>query len=876
MQDTDCRSFLVVVTELQALSEEVASLARSSESEIEIFNEFTLILEKFTPIFDGIKDNSKVMDIPPIRKAVESLEKELRRAKSSIKNSSSRLLSKQMEDLTRDIGRSLGLVLFASIDLKLDIKGKIGELHKELMNAKFDKSLSPSPTPSQSASANPSCGSGYASPSANPSCESGYASPSANPSCESGYASPSANPSYESGFASNLDSEKETEIEEEIQEIEEETISLGIDDVVLQLKYGDDEGLRFAILNLNEMITAKSVDREWIKEGEIVSILLNRLGTSKPNNRLSIIRVLRGLASYNADSKEEMADVGSLSALVKSLTRDVEERREAVGLLLDLSDLPAVWRRLGRIQGCIVMLVAMLLGDDLVASHDAGKLLDALSSNTQNALHMAEAGYFKPLVKYLQDALSRMELTDQSRSSLAEDGAIEPLVKMFKVGKLEAKLSALSALKNLSMLEENIPRLISSGIVALLLQLLFSVTSVLMTLREPASAILARVAQSESILVNQDVAQQMLSLLNLSSPTIQYHLLQALNSISAHSSASNVRRKMKENGAIQLLLPFLTETNAKIRTAALNLISTLSKDMSGELTEQLGEGHINMFVNIVSSSTSESEKAAAVAILSNLPVNDKKATELLKKIGLLPILISIMNSSTTTSTPTTQWLAESVAGVLVRFTVSSDKKLQQFSVEHGVIPLLVKLLSSGSVIARSRAASSLAQLSQNSLSLRKSKTSRWLCVPPSADAFCEVHDGYCFVKSTFCLVKAGAIPPLVQVLEGKEREADEAALAALATLLQDEICESGSNYIAKSSGIQAIIKVLESGIVKAQEKALWILERIFRIQEHRVNYGESAQVVLIDLAQNGDSRLKSTIAPILAQLELLQGQSSYF
>lgn len=275
MQDTDSRSFLVVVTELQALTEEVASLARSSESEIEIFNEFTLILEKFTPIFDGIKDNSKVMDIPPIRKAVESLEKEIRRAKSLIKNSNSRLLSKQMEDLTQDIGRSLGLVLFASIDSKLDIKGKIGALHKELMNAKFDKSLSPSPSQS----------------------------PSANPSCESGYASPSVNPSYESGFASNLDSEKETEIEEEIQEIEEETISLGIDDVVLQLKYGDDEGLRLAIMNLNEMITAKSVDREWIKEEEIVSILLNRLGTSKPNNRLSIIRILRGLASDNADSK---------------------------------------------------------------------------------------------------------------------------------------------------------------------------------------------------------------------------------------------------------------------------------------------------------------------------------------------------------------------------------------------------------------------------------------------------------------------------------------------------------------------------------------------------------------------------------------------
>lgn len=473
-------------------------------------------------------------------------------------------------------------------------------------------------------------------------------------------------------------------------------------------------------------------------------------------------------------------------------------------------------------------------------------------------------------------ALSRMELTDQSRGSLGKDGAIEPLVKMFNAGKLESKLSALSALQNLSMLTENIQRLISSGIVVALLQLLFSVTSVLMTLREPASAILARIAQSESILVNQDVAQQMLSLLNLSSPVIQYHLLQALNSIAAHSSASKVRNKMKENGAIQLLLPFLSETNTKTRTGALNLLYTLSKYLPAEFTEQLSETHLNIIVNIISLSTSDSEKAAAVGILSNLPVNDKKATDTLKRANLLPILVSIMSSFPATSTPTTCWLVESIAGVFIRFTVPSDKKLQLFSAEHGVIPLLVKLLSSGSPVAKCRAATSLAQLSQNSLSLRKSRSSRWFCVPPSVDAYCEIHDGFCFVKSTFCLLKAGAISPLVQILEGDEREADEAALSALATLAQDEIWEHGINHITKISGAQPIIKVLELGTVKAQEKALWILERIFRVEAHRVQYGESAQVVLIDLAQKGDPKLKSTIAKLLAQLELLQAQSSYF
>ncbi|KAL3609215.1 hypothetical protein D5086_000235 [Populus alba] len=711
-------------------------------------------------------------------------------------------LDREIEVVTQELGRSLGLVLFASIDASTEVKQSIAALHRELMNVKFDTSFTPSPSPSLS--------------------------PGPSPCANHG-----PGPNKESGFVGEQDSF--------INEIEEEKISLSIDDVVRHLKCGNDEEFRLALLVLGDLIRDQVIVKDWINDEDIIPILFNRLGSSKPHNRLTTIQILRILALENDENKDKMTDAVCLSVLVKSLARDADEGREAVGLLSELSDISAVRRRIGRIQGCIVMLVTMLNADDRTASQDAAKLLAALSSNPQNVLHMAEAGYFKPLVHCLKEgsdkskilmatAVSRMELTDLCRASLGEDGAVEPL-------------------------------------------LLFSVTSVLMILREPASAILARIAQSATILVKQDVAQQMLSLLNLSSPVIQYHLLQALNSIASHSSASKVRRKMKENCAVQLLLPFLTESNTNTRTAALNLLHTLSKDSPEEFMEQLGESYLSKIVSIISSPESESEKAAAIGILSNLPVGNKKSTEALKKLHFLPILISLMSSGASSSTT---WLEESISGILIRFTVPSDKKLQLFSAELGVIPILVKLLSSESSVAKSRAATSLAQLSQNSLALQKSRKSRWICLPPSADTFCQVHDGYCIIKSTFCLVKAGAVPPLIQILEGKDREADEAALNALATLLQDEIGESGSLYIAKTSGVQAIIRALESGTVKAQEKALWMLERIFRIEEHRSQYGESAQVVLIDLAQNGDPRLKSTIARVLAQLELLQAQSSYF
>lgn len=465
-------------------------------------------------------------------------------------------------------------------------------------------------------------------------------------------------------------------------------------------------------------------------------------------------------------------------------------------------------------------------------------------------------------------AISRMELTEQSRASLGEEGAIEPLVQMFCAEKLEAKLSALSALQSLSSLKENVQRLIGSGIVMSLLQLLFSVTSVLMTLREPAAAILAKIAESESILVNHDMALQMLSLLNLSSPVIQNHLLQALNRIAAHPSAVEVRKKMVESGAIQLLFPFLMETNPKIKTGALNLLYNLSKDAP----EELGESHISVILEIIALTNSESERVFAVGILSNVPITQKKITDMLRKANLVPTLVSIMNSSLTNSNISTSLLSESVAGLLVRFTNPFDRKLQLHSAEQGVIPLLVKLLSSDSPVAQSKAATSLAQLSQNSLSLSKSRTSRWLCVPPSKDSICEVHGRQCIIKSTFCLVKANAVPPMIQILEGKEREVDEAVLSALTTLLEDEICDNGSNYIVKMSGVQAILKVLGSDHIDAQQKALWILERIFRIEEHRVQYGEPTWFVLVDLAEKGDSSLKSTIAKLLVRLELFQFQ----
>lgn len=833
---TSTRSFSELVLELVASADEVVSLAKDSEIDTEALSEFAMYIEKLSPILDTMREDKVIMDTPSIRSAIGSLEAELQRARNCIINKNICLDGQRfdvIQQLTHDLGRSLGLLLFASIGVSLDLKDKLGILHKEMMNAKFEQSYC--------CSSNESTG----------------------------------------------------EIVEEVMNDDhlcgdkEEFMIMGMEreDVALQLKYGNDDEFKNSLMGLEILLRDKVIDCEWITDEGIVSILLNRLGSSKCIDRLSIIKVLRRIALENHQTKETMADINSLTTLVKSLARDEMERREAVGLLMDLSELSSVRRRIGRIQGCIIMLVAIVNGNDPVSSNDAGKLLAALSCNTQNALLMAEAGYFHPLIQHLKEgsemskilmatALSRMILTEKTRASIGEIGAIQPLVIMFKTGKLEAKLSALNALQNLSLSTKNISYIVNSGILPPLLQLLFCVTSSLMSLREPASAILATISCSDSILEHRDLPEQLLSLLNMSNPKIKCNILQALNSILSQLGASEVRSKMNQNGAMQLLLPLINETDNKIRMAALNLLYTISQNLSIE------EHYLPNVVNIISSSSSEAEKAAAVGLLSNIPLSDKKAIDKLKRLNLLPILVSLMGSLSSLSTSTTtRWLEECVAGVFIRFTLPSDKKLQLYAAEMGVIPILVKFLSNGSIKAKSRAATSLTQLSQNSLSSGMFRNSRWgYCVPsPTTDGFCEIHKGYCSVKGNFCLVKAGAVPHLIHVLKGDEREADEEVLVTIATLLQDEIWEAGSNFIAKiSGGVEAIIRVLEVGSIKAKETALWILERVFRIEGHKGKYGGSAQVVLIELSHRGEPTLRSMLAKLLTQLELLQEQSSYF
>lgn len=274
MEIMEERKFSKLLSELIVLADEVASLAKNSEIEVDIFVEFAMLVEKFPPIFNDFRDKNTVLDKPPIRKSLESLENELRCAKALTKGSNLRQPIKQIEDITHDIGRSLGLLLVVSLEVSADFREKIGTLQRQLMNVRFDGSLSIASSP-------------------------------------------------KSEFIGS-DTKLSGEIEEEI-------VNVSIDDVVLQLKNGNDEEFAVALLRLKEFMRSERLDGGVINKDATIAILFNRLGLCKADNRLAIIRLLRSIALGNDEKKEKMVDIEFLSSLVKSLTRDSEERKEAVG-----------------------------------------------------------------------------------------------------------------------------------------------------------------------------------------------------------------------------------------------------------------------------------------------------------------------------------------------------------------------------------------------------------------------------------------------------------------------------------------------------------------------------------------------------------------
>lgn len=295
------------------------------------------------------------------------------------------------------------------------------------------------------------------------------------------------------------------------------------------------------------------------------------------------------------------------------------------------------------------------------------------------------------------------------------------------------------------------------------------------------------------------------------------------------------------------------------------------------LTADAGQSFLKALSSIIETSNDEEEIAAAMGIISKLPAGYDKFTQWLLDAEALKSIIKFLADVRLVGLSKNPIL-ENAVGALCFFTVSTNHESQRRAAEAGVIPMLVQLLGSGTALTKIYAAICLAQFSESSLSLSRpiDKPKFFLCCSTPPELGCAVHLGVCSVETSFCLLEADAVKPLVRLLGEEDRTVCEASLKAVATLLEGEMLERGSRVISASEGIGPVIRLLTYHETNLQEKALRVLDKIFQLEEHKKMHGVSAQMPLVDIAQRGSGKIRALAARVLAHLDVLHDQSSYF
>ncbi|XP_010252541.1 PREDICTED: U-box domain-containing protein 44-like isoform X2 [Nelumbo nucifera] len=688
-------------------------------------------------------------------------------------------------------------------------------------------------------------------------------------------------------------------LRQSIEEWRDRNIMITIASMKPKLHSDDEQEILHSLEQLQDLCMERDLHREWVTLENYIPILIGLLSTKNREIRNHVLDILCILAKDSDDTKERIAEVeNAIEAIVRSLARRISESKLAVALLLELSKSNMVRNYIGKVQGCILLLVTMSTSDDTQAAKDAKELLENLSFLDENVVQMAKANYFRPLLERLSSGpedvkmimlttLAEMELSDHNKLTLFENGVLKPLLHLVTNGNEEMKRVSVKAIQNLSTLPRNALQMIQEGAVGPLLDLLYR-HNASMILREQVASTIMNLAistakqeakQTEVTLLEYDEdIFKLFSLVNLTAPTIQQKILRTFHAMCQHPSTIDIRSKLRQCSAIQMLVQFCEVDDIALRANALKLFFCLTEDGDdGSLSEYVDQRCIGTLIRIIRDCHDEEEITAALGIISNLPMKNIQITQWLLDAEALPVIFRFLTNGKFNGSYKND-LIENAVGATCRFTVSTNLEWQKRAAEAGIIPVLVQLLSSGTALTKQHAATSLAQFSESSVRLsRPIKRHRglWCCSPPP-EVGCPVHMGICTVELSFCLVEAGAVQPLVTILGESDFGASKASLQALLTLIDGERLQSGSKVLAEANAIPPIIKLLGSPSTELQERALLALERIFRLIEFKQKYGASAQMPLVDLTQRGNSTTKPLAARILAHLNVLHESSSYF
>ncbi|GLT75391.1 hypothetical protein SLA2020_471220 [Shorea laevis] len=657
--------------------------------------------------------------------------------------------------------------------------------------------------------------------------------------------------------------------------------------------------------------------------------LISKFVESLKDNSLSTVAALKclyWLAKSGDNQKQAIVEVGAVRCIVKQIYKG-EREADATAVLLELSKIETLGEKIGNTKDCIPLLVSLINNDNPDVSQKAKHVLQNLSSNTHFVVKMAEAGYFRPFVARFNQgpqetralmaaAMIKMQLKENNVKDLKDMQFVKNLIQMLSSNSPAYKSACLKCVKKLIGYRKMVKRFLSDpGAVPALLGLISFVTSD-PHLKQEAAEILALVVgacqhsqfqmcQGLQELRSEHNINIFLHLVASSDPQTKIQFLHLLVELCYKSETARDLIRGNTDAINQLFLSLDHGDQPEVRRWAMKLINCISEGHSAGVPlppSPRKETAIQTLTTILIRSPNVQERSLAAGIISHLPKDDTTIDEILRKTETLKAIHEVISCTDgelgiRSTINHDKSLLENALAALLRFTEPTKPDLQRQVGKLELYPSLVRVLSTGSSLAKQRTAIALAQLSKSTnwaisdatVVSKQAKDSMplialaklfpnmsWCCSASSDNEMsCCVHGAACSQRHTFCLVKADALKPLVRTLSERDSGVAEAALMALETLLADDNTSSHATAaIVNSDGLVAILEVMEKGPLSAKAKALDLFHKIVNYTEIDDQLFQRCERILIQLLH--EDELKKRAALVLRQMNVIPEQSSYF
>ncbi|CAN7130459.1 U-box domain-containing protein 43 [Brassica rapa] len=682
-----------------------------------------------------------------------------------------------------------------------------------------------------------------------------------------------------------------------------------------------------ALKNVRDICRNIRLIKRRVRNPQLVRLVTDMLKSTSHEVRYKALQTLRVVVEGDDESKAIVAEGDTVRTIVKFLAKEPARGREAaVSLLFELSKSELLCEKIGSVHGAILLLVGLTSSksENVSTVEKADLTLTNLERSEENVRQMASNGRLQPLLAKLRGGspetkasmasyLGELALNNDVKVNVAQTVG-SCLIDLMRSRDMRG--AALGALNKISSFEGSAKVLIGTGLLPPLIKDLFYVgpNQLPIRLKEVSATILANIVNigyefdkvcvgaHHQTLVSEDVVENLLLLISNTGPEIQGKLLEVLVGLtSCPNSVINVVSAIRNSGAIISLVQFVeVHDNDDLRLAAIKLLHNISPHMSEELASVLRGtvGQLGNLVGIISESTTTitEDQAVAAALLAELPERDWGLTQRLLGDGAFEKIISkiiLIRQGEIRGKRFERTFLEGLVKILARITFALTKETQavSFCRENNLASLFLDLLQSYSQdniqMASAIALENLSLETKNLIVLPELPPPSYcvsifscLSKPPVVLGMCKIHQGICSLRDSFCLVEGQAVDKLVDLLDHENDKVVGPALAALSTLLEDGLeVENAVKLIVEADGLTPILNVLlENRTENLRIRAVWMVERILRIEDIARELGEEQNVTaaLVDAFQNADFKTKQVAENALRHIDKIPNFSGIF